>query len=1627
MLYYGSGLVVHHLMQQNLRQILIALLCFQLVGFPAAAENDIGDHQSPGQLPKAFEAFFPYASEDVAAGRISDPELLVPGDVPEAEQAETEFSAEMDVSQQEGEQTVREVTKMTPEEFEKIEVKQRLGIFSRLMMMGHGGKLKKAVETIMNRLQIEGDRTKYEVRFSPSLVPNASIYQGRAIMNIHAGLIAYSKNVDELAFVIAHEMTHDNQEQLKVLKDKKEVEEALNQVAGYADMAPAQREEIRADLGAVERVIKAGYNPWAGYDFLRKMANFDRKTVDSRLIRIVFRIFSKKSFDYWEAHPASEIRMAAIKGYIVSKSQKQDLADNLGQYQKFPTSLNLLRYRLGLITFPLMNVWTHRALYGYWTYCGLDKLYQILFGVSASDTEVGRQVSESVIGQFKGAKETIGAIFKAAWEPVRDFVKSSEAMRAVLEVMGTGWGYVTAGASHGMSAFGTAFPYLLMGGMTWFTTLLGRQIYRSDPQYKNLVELKEKYTGILTSLTSKNPEPAQLLELTKEMAEAAGSVEKIYKNGLYVRWAQDTNKLLWIRLRLSWIVSSHLDILAALLKSDPKAFSGEIGALDYALEKLPGYILESPIVSDSLALIAQQMTQSGHDVSAARWFQSIELRKRARGSVSQFPKDQQIDLAYDLWSAGMKDSAYRVTGLIPERLVDYAYSSDNSNPARAKKLGEILRGLKEGQRSLGPSSWFGRKVQEGWITSKRLLQITDKLDDRLTSRTFTQSIPYPSWRWISPRNYVDMVKWASPNGQLDRQFKTLSELRDFADRELVSKNANMPMLSNLFVEALKRNPNWLSTEQDIEALFNTDYFWPVIAGTAVNFTELEKLFADSISKMISDHPRIWKYEPSSSEKNHQAILTALHRLNKFPADYQGQKNLWLRLTSRGVTSASDSLFGQIYERAGVEQRSELEGLALTDGRIWEPDLKVTITRSRLSGQSFYHAATTLPPGPQRLESVKQIITFLEASIPERGRGFAEILEEISVKIRSTPQESKLLHDAKTAGAGGEKQEDLTLRVLSDVLNHVVSWKKKHQWEFVLYLRGDIEATPKLQAAFRTLGPERIRRMFQLLPVMAKTVALDSFLDAPTGLLGKISVGRGWSKKIVDHLMRGKTEAESRIAREILTGFLYALKATGNKPLQSYVLSYMLSLPKSASKNGGEALKNVLEIFGTTGIKIGQFLAASNLLPDAETAVLRTLQEQAKIPMREEIYEDLRSVLGTDDLPFDLKNLLGAASLKYAMLAGDKSTGDDVVLKVLRLESIAHTRLEFKILEKMAEYLVKKNGSKYGIFGSITTASRRAVERELKGREEVNKGRLAARYVYVRASDLKIKVVVPQELMLKDRIIVSEFAEGTSFFNLRPEVQPAIADKILQMEHDILMSEKIPLGDEIIFDPDRHAGNYRIHIQEYSGEKYVVLESATIRPIDFGQLLRRFTPADRDLVIHLFALAQIADKAGAIDWLIAQIGQKITMTDKQKAKLAKALRLYFPSKGLKPVTAYYGILSALEIAGLDIDIKYYDFVRAIIQLKQYEPFATKERTWKTPSESFEAAVLQKVDLMRPAVELTWRDKLTLAWRNPGETYRMWRDAHPESAEQKISGKLLPMPEKISDEEPETCEDELETGA
>src|SRR5690606_35898516 len=126
---------------------------------------------------------------------------------------------------------------------------------------GNSRFLFRDLNTMINRLGVKNDPRRIKVAVSLDPNPNASVLVGPGDMNLTIGLIAMTRTMDDLAATIAHEMTHNNSDfDIQLPGGAEDVDKLIDQLRQGRNIDFTQREEIRADLGAVERMIRGGYN-----------------------------------------------------------------------------------------------------------------------------------------------------------------------------------------------------------------------------------------------------------------------------------------------------------------------------------------------------------------------------------------------------------------------------------------------------------------------------------------------------------------------------------------------------------------------------------------------------------------------------------------------------------------------------------------------------------------------------------------------------------------------------------------------------------------------------------------------------------------------------------------------------------------------------------------------------------------------------------------------------------------------------------------------------------------------------------------------------------------------------------------------------------------------------------------------------------------------------------------------------------------------------------------------------------------------------------------------------------------------------------------------------------------------
>src|SRR5690606_26139952 len=93
--------------------------------------------------------------------------------------------------------------------------------------------------------------------------------------------------------------------------------EVLSQFDAYKNLKSFHRKSIRADLETIDRLIQGGYNPWAVYNLHKKIANWTRGGIPKNSLPVLLgKIWGYQYVDL-ELQPLEELRLSAIKAYIV--------------------------------------------------------------------------------------------------------------------------------------------------------------------------------------------------------------------------------------------------------------------------------------------------------------------------------------------------------------------------------------------------------------------------------------------------------------------------------------------------------------------------------------------------------------------------------------------------------------------------------------------------------------------------------------------------------------------------------------------------------------------------------------------------------------------------------------------------------------------------------------------------------------------------------------------------------------------------------------------------------------------------------------------------------------------------------------------------------------------------------------------------------------------------------------------------------------------------------------------------------------------------------------------------------------------------------------------------------------
>lgn len=804
---------------------------------------------------------------------------------------------------------------------------------------------------------------------------------------------------------------------------------------------------------------------------------------------------------------------------------------------------------------------------------------------------------------------------------------------------------------------------------------------------------------------------------------------------------------------------------------------------------------------------------------------------------------------------------------------------------------------------------------------------------------------------------------------LRARIESVGQLTAYADINWAEKGVHLQSFARDFAEVILEKPHWIGTPRDVDALLDSAYLWPRLG--SLRQSKFEQRVLGSASRLFGERSH-WQYDPQVSGRMHALLLKRMEEEVLLPSDGPARLELWRRMTERGVTWVTDSFLEGILKDADDELRAQAYALAIGEQRIWDPTLKSTLLWDKITRQEPFKdlvaSRTTELTEAHQEERLGKLAALLEENFTRQSTAEElALLETLSRAIATSWKES--LHIASFLRSRfGTAETDQRGVIFENLTDLALEWPAADQENLVYFLRGDEEPSARLRSTFSYLGPERIRRMYANLPLAIRVSFIDKFLDSDRGLLHREGLfSADYTARFLKRLTHTENREAQEIAHEILSAFFEALDGREFSLLKSYIISYLLAVDPSTLRSPAHVLKQACIAIGTTGIKLGQQIAASRILDGADgntdaTDIMAELQENARDPLRHSKYVDILDQLRRKEMPFRLLDNLGSASMKSADRALDYQTGNTLVLKIMHEEAVNRTRLEFSFLDAMSAILKRKNARRYYMAGSVVRAAKESVQRELSMADEVKKSRLAQR-LYAPFADFQ----VPNEALIADRLSAAQFAPGVGIRKLTPPQQAHTAKRVLETGVILLFGGLEDDDDgSFNFDPDRHPGNFR-HEVRGSEEARTAGGGVIHHAIDWGQLIA-MTKGQRRQVIRLFAIAAVLARAGVEEVLLDEITQTlgVTVDEAQRQALAAVLRPLFPIGGKKDITNYYTLLAALEEWGQPQPIVFFDFVRAIMQYDFYERFLSAEdrASLPTPSKVMEAQVRAEAARIEP---------------------------------------------------------------
>lgn len=438
------------------------------------------------------------------------------------------------------------------------------------------------------------------------------------------------------------------------------------------------------------------------------------------------------------------------------------------------------------------------------------------------------------------------------------------------------------------------------------------------------------------------------------------------------------------------------------------------------------------------------------------------------------------------------------------------------------------------------------------------------------------------------------------------------------------------------------------------------------------------------------------------------------------------------------------------------------------------------------------------------------------------------------------------------------------------------------------------------------GAQVLRNEIYGRTTLERAMIINSFLAGPNNM---IQTEEGL-KAVLDHLLSSVKPENREFARKLAEGLM-----RGEGANKSFVLGYVLA---QRPDKVNTALKEVavlngfMQFYGAPGIKLAQYLAFSSDFKDYKQHL--EVYQDAALPLTEfEAAKLIHTQLGDkwDPLRFKFLGLKGSGSVNVALEYLDLITGEVRVVSLLRENIEVKTQEDFRRFKALVEALLQdpNERGKYEFLLGLLNIIERSVALEFDKEHAMRMQRLAESIYNRSVNGWKIRTVKAREVIEKG--LFMDMAPGVGARRVlreQPEMYRSAMAALLKVEDEMLRgidSSRSPKPVPLFANPDLHDGQVLIDVN-----------TREVTVIDFGQALPITNP-EREFAVDLLRIASHVDSlekaAATLESHAKLIGGAGADYRVDREKLAEVLAR--PER----MDAFVHLISMLERSGFSVPL------------------------------------------------------------------------------------------------------------